>query len=174
MNMTLGEFQRRYGVHKGTISKRARELGFDTSAGLTPEAVDVMRQEFGVTEPVAHTAPVEVVDSSRGGALAYYGGGGMVGSSTRRLSLGEEVQLQRVAQRENRRQTVVESFGSINLTREERRLLIQQAALNDADDDAETYAAVYQARLDQNLQRHAVATGLVMGKDVDAVAGGAA
>ena len=48
--MTLGEFERRYGVNKGTVSKRARELGYETSMGLTPEAHEHLKAELNVKE----------------------------------------------------------------------------------------------------------------------------
>lgn len=180
MSMSLGEFQRRYGVHKGTVSKRARELGYDTSAGLSPEAVEAMKREFQVVEPrsredgrgTGRATEVEVeVDTA--GALAHYGGAGLVAPGGGRfMTLGEESINQRRATREARRLAVVEGFNGLSLTREERRLMIERAALEDACDDAETYAAVYQAQLDALLQRHAVATGVVLGKDVAPAAGG--
>lgn len=178
MAMTLGEFQRRYGVHKGTVSKRARELGYNTSAGLSPEAVEAMKREFQVVEPRRSTEAQRVeVEVDTAGALAHYGGAGLVspGGVTgggRFMTLGEESINQRRATREERRRAVVDGFNGLSLTREERRLMIQRAALEDAHDDAETYAAVYQAQLDALLQRHAVATGVVLGKDASAAAGG--
>jgi hypothetical protein len=185
MTMTLGEFQRRYGVHKGTVSKKARELGFDTSAGLSSEAVEAMRREFQVVEPrsredgrgTGRVVPEVVVEVDTAGALAHYGGAGLVApggvtGSGRFMTLGEASINQRRATREERRLAVVEGFNGLSLTREERRLMIQRAAMEDAHDDAETYAAVYQANLDALLQRHAVATGVVLGKAVSAAAGG--
>lgn len=179
MTMTLGEFQRRYGVHKGTVSKKARELGYDTSAGLSPEAVEAMKREFGVSErrsTEARTTEV-VVEVDTAGALAHYGGAGLVSpggvtGSGRFLTLGEASINQRHATREERRRAVVDGFNGLSLTREERRLMIQRAAVEDAHDDAETYAAVYQERLDVLLQRHAAATGVVLGKDVAPASGG--
>lgn len=50
MNISLGEFERRHGVNKGTVSKRARELGFETKTGLTPEAYLALKAEFRVRE----------------------------------------------------------------------------------------------------------------------------
>ncbi|MGF1519869.1 MAG: hypothetical protein ACFCVB_18985 [Nodosilinea sp.] len=63
MHISLGEFQRSYGIHKGTVSKRARELGFDTSQGLSSEAVEAMKAEFNVQEqaPTAPTITPEVM-----------------------------------------------------------------------------------------------------------------
>jgi len=174
MTMTLGEFQRRYGVHKGTVSKRARDMGYDTSAGLSPEAVEAMKREFQVVEPRRSTEAQRVeVEVDTAGALAHYGGAGLVAPGGGRfMTLGEDAINQRRATREERRRAVVEGFNGLSLTREERRLMIERAALEDAHDDAETYAAVYQAQLDALLQRHAVATGVVLGKDVSAAAGG--
>ena len=60
MNISLGEFERRHGVNKGTASRKARELGFDTSAGLVPDAYTALKVEFKVEptpEPVAAIAP---------------------------------------------------------------------------------------------------------------------
>ena len=51
MNISLGEFERRHGINKGTVSKRARELGFETKTGLTPEAYLALKAEFRVCEP---------------------------------------------------------------------------------------------------------------------------
>jgi len=174
MTMKLGEFQRRYGVHKGTVSKRARDMGYDTSAGLSPEAVEAMKREFQVVEPRRSTEAQRVeVEVDTAGALAHYGGAGLVAPGGGRfMTLGEDAINQRRATREERRRAVVEGFNGLSLTREERRLMIERAALEDAHDDAETYAAVYQAQLDALLQRHAVATGVVLGKDVSAAAGG--
>ena len=47
---SLGEFERRHGIHKGTVSKRAREMGFDTASGLSPTAYEAMKKEFGVKD----------------------------------------------------------------------------------------------------------------------------
>ena len=65
-NMTLGEFERTFGINKGTVSKAAREAGYDTSKGLTPEAVDAMKRKFGVSALALRTEPqrvdIEVLD----------------------------------------------------------------------------------------------------------------
>ncbi|MEM6867174.1 MAG: hypothetical protein AAF528_02130 [Cyanobacteria bacterium P01_C01_bin.121] len=37
-----------HGVNKGSVSRRARELGYDTANGLSPKAYEVMRIEFNV------------------------------------------------------------------------------------------------------------------------------
>lgn len=50
MNISLGEFERRHNIAKGTVSKKARELGFDTSQGLSPEAYEAMKGEFKVCD----------------------------------------------------------------------------------------------------------------------------
>jgi hypothetical protein len=151
-------------------------MGYDTSAGLSPEAVEAMKREFQVVEPRSRedgrATPVEVVVDTAG-ALAHYGGAGLVAPGGGRfMTLGEESINQRRATREERRRAVVDGFNGLSLTREERRLMIQRAAVEDAHDDAETYAAVYQANLDALLQRHAAATGVVLGKDVAPAAGG--
>lgn len=54
--VTLGEFERMHGVNKGSISRRARELGYDTSSGLSPEAYAAMKAEFGVDRPTGSGA----------------------------------------------------------------------------------------------------------------------
>lgn len=170
--LSLGEFQKRYGVHKGTVSRRARELGYDTSQGLSPEALEAMKREFKCQESAAARVPDQVLAGDAAGALAHYGGGGSLATGRRRLSLGDDAMTARYTTREERRQAVVEGFQGVSITREERRLLIQRAAIADADDDSEVYASVYQQRLDANLQRHAVASGLVLGKEVEAAPGG--
>lgn len=60
-NISLGEFERLHGINKGTISKRARELGFTTSKGLSPEAYEAVKADFGVIEEVE--APVVSIES---------------------------------------------------------------------------------------------------------------
>lgn len=47
--MTLGEFERRFGVNKGTVSKAAWAAGFETSKGLSSEAVQAMKRELNVS-----------------------------------------------------------------------------------------------------------------------------
>ena len=48
--ISLGEFERRHGINKGTVSKRARELGYDTSAGLSQEAYTALKADFKVPD----------------------------------------------------------------------------------------------------------------------------
>ena len=167
-NVSLGEFERRHGVNKGTVSKRARELGYATSAGLTPEAYERLKLEFKVDEAAA--AQTDVVDEPPIGAaeaLGHYFGGGLgAAGRDRQLSLGDLTT--RIQTREGRRLTVAKGFQEVTFTREDRRAMLIQAAIADADDDSEAYAAAYQARLSGNLQRHGMAGGLVMGKDVEA------
>lgn len=55
-HISLGEFQRRHGIHKGTVSKRAREMEYDTSSGLSPEAYLAMCKEYCV-EPWVNGQP---------------------------------------------------------------------------------------------------------------------
>ena len=50
MNISLGEFQRRHNVAKGTVSKQARAMGFDTSQGLTPAAYAALADHYGVAD----------------------------------------------------------------------------------------------------------------------------
>ncbi len=54
-NISLGEFERRHNVNKGTVSKRARELGYDTAHGLSPDAYRAMQAEFQVHKASAKT-----------------------------------------------------------------------------------------------------------------------
>ncbi|MEO0487942.1 MAG: hypothetical protein AAFZ49_00110 [Cyanobacteria bacterium J06659_2] len=74
MNISLGEFERRHGVNKGTVSKRARELGFNTSSGLNPEAYQALKTEFRVSAPApeSHVIPTQVMprDFIQAGNLA--------------------------------------------------------------------------------------------------------
>ena len=69
--ISLGEFERMHGVHKGTVSKKARDIGFDTSGGLSPEAYDAMKQEFKIDS-------VENPDSNRPEPPQTYRAGGLV------------------------------------------------------------------------------------------------
>jgi hypothetical protein len=46
--MTLGEFEREYGVNRGTVHKYAKDKGFETSGGLDHVAVDVLQKHFKV------------------------------------------------------------------------------------------------------------------------------
>ena len=48
--VTLGEFERRHGVNKGTVSKKARDLGYETSEGLTLEAYEHLKAALNVKE----------------------------------------------------------------------------------------------------------------------------
>lgn len=64
-NISLGEFERRHGINKGTVSKRARELGFNTQQGLSPDAYEVMKADFAVgdessPEVVKEFSPTEI------------------------------------------------------------------------------------------------------------------
>jgi len=153
---------------KTSVRRYLLAHGFNTSDGLTDQAVESALNEFkpsalALDESVA-IAPDEVLPA---GALSHYLGTDLLstGTSSRGLSLGDLTQ--RIQTRDDRRLAVAQGFQGISLTREERRALIEQAALVDADDDAETYAAVYQQRLDHNIQRHAVASVAVLGKDIE-------
>ena len=50
MNISLGEFERRHGIAKGTVSKQARAMGFQTSQGLTPSAYAALADHYGVAD----------------------------------------------------------------------------------------------------------------------------
>lgn len=79
MNISLGEFERRHNIAKGTVSKRAREMGFDTSEGLNPEAYAAMKAEFKVrdravpSQPEPDTTPTAPTYSMRAGSLVPMG-----------------------------------------------------------------------------------------------------
>lgn len=57
-HVSLGEFERRHGVNKGSVSKRAREQGYDTASGLAPVAYTAMCREFKV-QPWVNGQPPE-------------------------------------------------------------------------------------------------------------------
>lgn len=46
--MSLGEFEREYGVNRGTVQRRALDMGFSTSDGLSAEAVDGLQAYYKV------------------------------------------------------------------------------------------------------------------------------
>jgi hypothetical protein len=46
--ISLGEFERLYGVNRGTVHKAAKDKGFKTCDGLDPVAVDVLQKHFEV------------------------------------------------------------------------------------------------------------------------------
>ena len=57
-NITLGEFERRHGINKGTVSRAARTAGFTTNKGLSPDAYAAMKEHFEVSDqPAAPAAP---------------------------------------------------------------------------------------------------------------------
>lgn len=173
---SLHSFCKEHGLPKTSVRRWLVQQGFDTSNGLTVDAQNAALLQFKpeITEPIAQVGQVddeatitpEVMPSSS--ALAHYLGTAAIAPtvSTRGLTLGN-IET-RLSTREERRAAVGQAFYGVVTTREERRALIEQAALEDADDDAEVYAAVYQSRLDRNLQRHAMATTAVLGKDVEA------
>ena len=67
--ISLSQFSKRTGIGKSTIYNDCRRLGFDTSQGLTDEAVDALLSLYGLTElpdlqqptpaPVEPDAPAE-------------------------------------------------------------------------------------------------------------------
>ena len=72
--ISLGEFERMHGVNKGTVSKRARELGFDTTDGLNPEAYEAMKQAFNVgSDQLPDEPPVQQPQRMRAGGLVPVG-----------------------------------------------------------------------------------------------------
>lgn len=171
---TLHAFCKEHNLPKTSVRRFLRSRGFNTADGLTEEAQQAALMEFkpevlvpkpdaGERQTEART-PDEVIP---GGALDYYQSAVLMRYSDRGLSLGNLSARQ--ATRNERRLMVAAGFQGTTMTCEERRAFIEQAALLDADDDAEVYAATYQQRLDSNLQRHAVATVAVLGKDVDSL-----
>lgn len=46
--LSLGEFERQHGINKGTVSRKARELGFDTANGLSSDAYEAVKQALNV------------------------------------------------------------------------------------------------------------------------------
>jgi len=168
--VTLYAFCKEQNLPKTSVRRFLLSQGFEVSGGLSDEAQQAALAEFKPEvlvpkesdRPTDSRIPDEVVP---GGALDYYQGAAPVRYSERGLSLGDLSARQ--ATRNERRLMVAAGFQGTTMTREERRALIEQAALADADDDSEVYAATYQQRLDRNLQRHAAATVAVLGKDVD-------
>lgn len=59
--ISLGEFERLYGVNRGTVHKTAKDKGFKTCDGLDPVAVDVLQKHFsvGAYAPVQRTQQPE-------------------------------------------------------------------------------------------------------------------
>lgn len=171
---TLHAFCKQHNLPKTSVRRFLLSKGFSTAEGLVEEAQQAALMEFKpeALDPKSADSdrssdtrvPDEVVPS---GALDYYQGSVPMRYSERGLSLGNLSARQ--VTRNERRLMVAAGFQGTTMTREERRALIEQAALMDADDDAEVYAATYQQRLDLNLQRHASATVAVLGKDVDAL-----
>ncbi|MGB3613772.1 MAG: hypothetical protein WBA10_08265 [Elainellaceae cyanobacterium] len=62
-NITLGEFERRHKINKGSVSRAARDAGFDTAKGLTPDAYTAMKEHFEVSKP-APVSTTTTIDSS--------------------------------------------------------------------------------------------------------------
>ncbi len=80
IHVSLGEFERRHNIAKGTVSKRARELGYDTSTGLSPTAYAAMKAEFKVSDRPADvpqdepdTTPTAPTYTMRAGSLVPMG-----------------------------------------------------------------------------------------------------
>jgi len=63
--MTLGEFEREYGVNRGTVHKAAKDKGFETCSGLDAVAVDVLQKHFkvGPYAPAQRTQQPEATSS---------------------------------------------------------------------------------------------------------------
>ena len=71
--VSLGEFERRHGINKGTVSKDARELGYETSQGLDTEAYAAMKEFYGVDDKKPETQEQRTVD-----VPSTYRAGGLV------------------------------------------------------------------------------------------------
>lgn len=170
MNISITKFCKDHGLSRTSVHRWLKDNGFDTSNGMTDDAQIAAAEKFGVTD-AAEFAPEPSSPGASANALAHYSvGAGLQVLNPGRLSLKNDET--RLATRFERREDVARSFMSTRLTREERRAMMAQAALADADDDAEVYAAMYQRRLDQNLQRHAMAGAAVLGEDIEAETGG--
>lgn len=63
-NISLGQFSRDYDINKGTVSRKAKALGISTSEGLTPQAVDELKEAFGLNDLPAKPVEVEVYNST--------------------------------------------------------------------------------------------------------------
>jgi hypothetical protein len=50
ISISLSQFSKRAGVGKSTVYNDCRRLGFDTSQGLTDEAVDALLSLYGMTD----------------------------------------------------------------------------------------------------------------------------
>lgn len=163
--ISLGEFERKHGVNKGTVSRKAKALGIDTTDGLTQDAYQAMLEAFDIdpaaTPTMATATPVAIAEEAPG-ALAYYGQVTDIAPASSSL-LGDI--SNRLATREANRIQVGQSFQNVFDTRRQRLAMLAEAALVDAQTDAEVYAAVYQRGLDEAISRHTMAAGLVMGKD---------
>jgi hypothetical protein len=58
MNVSLTKFCKDHNLPKATVYRKAQELGFSTSDGLSPEAVDRLTIEFNlITEPQPQPQP---------------------------------------------------------------------------------------------------------------------
>ena len=73
-NITLGEFERRHGINKGSVSRAAREAGYDTSKGLTPDAYTAMKEHFEVDQQPAPAAPAIAPEVLAAGPLQIHQG----------------------------------------------------------------------------------------------------
>lgn len=170
MKISLGEFERRHAVNKGTVSRKAKALGIDTADGLTQEAYQRLLEAFDIDPAAtAPTATPVVIAEEAPGALAYYGQVTDIAPASSSL-LGDI--SNRLATREANRIQVGQSFQNVFDTRRQRLAMLAEAAMVDAQTDAEVYAAVYQRGLDEAIARHTMAAGMVMGKDASGAAGG--
>jgi hypothetical protein len=46
--ISLGQFERDYGINRGTVQKQAQAMGYSTSNGLEPEALDKLQSYYNV------------------------------------------------------------------------------------------------------------------------------
>jgi hypothetical protein len=108
MNISLGEFERRHNIAKGTVSKRARDKGFNTSQGLTPRAYEAMKAEFCIRDcpsaddipesPTYLVGPEQYADPFAGTTLGASGAMVPTGFQAQNRSLATSAAAQRVQQ----------------------------------------------------------------------------
>jgi hypothetical protein len=106
MNISLGEFERRHNIAKGTVSKRARDKGFNTSQGLTPRAYEAMKAEFCIRDcpsaddipesPTYLVGPEQYADPFAGMTLGASGSMVPTGFQAQNRSLATSAAAQRV------------------------------------------------------------------------------
>ena len=69
--ISLGEFERRHGINKGTASKAARDLGHDTSKGLSAQAYADLKVAYDLPD-YQEPKPEPETQVTQPGALQVY------------------------------------------------------------------------------------------------------